>query len=181
MQKASLQKGFTLIEIVVSLGIFTIVALVAVGALLRIMDANKKALSLKTTINNVNFALESMSREMRVGSNYSCTGCGTTGNWTITFDSSKTSGSCNLKYGYMYVASEQTLKKAQEEVCGDTEFNYEEILSPDIKITDTYTKLSNTSPDQPRFFFWLKGHTGDREREKTEFSIQTTVSQRIKD
>ena len=64
--------GFTLVEMIVSVAIFTIVAFVAVGALLKVIDANKKSQSLKTSINNLNFALESLSREMRVGSNYTC-------------------------------------------------------------------------------------------------------------
>lgn len=68
--KNSSKKGFTLIEMIVSLAIFTIVALVAIGAFLRVLDANKKSINLKTTINNLNFALESLSREMRVGKDY---------------------------------------------------------------------------------------------------------------
>lgn len=62
--------GFTLIEIIVSLAIFTIVAVVAVGAFIKILDANKKAQALQSATNNLNFALESMTREMRVGSLY---------------------------------------------------------------------------------------------------------------
>lgn len=68
--KSSFKKGFTLIEMIVSLAIFTVVALVAIGAFLRVLDANKKSINLKTTINNLNFALESLSREMRVGKDY---------------------------------------------------------------------------------------------------------------
>jgi prepilin-type N-terminal cleavage/methylation domain-containing protein len=56
-QNISFKKGFTLIEMIVSLGIFTIVALISIGALVRITDANKKSITLKTTINNLNFAL----------------------------------------------------------------------------------------------------------------------------
>jgi prepilin-type N-terminal cleavage/methylation domain-containing protein len=66
------QRGFTLVEIIVSLAIFTIVAVVAVGAFLKIIDANKQSQLLQTAMNNVNFALESIVREMRVGSTYAC-------------------------------------------------------------------------------------------------------------
>ncbi len=65
-------KGFTLVEMVVSLGIFALVAVIAIGALLKIVDANKKAHSLQTTINDLNFALDAMTRELRVGSGYFC-------------------------------------------------------------------------------------------------------------
>lgn len=64
--------GFTLVEMVVSLAIFSIVAVVALGALVKIIDTNKKAQTLQSSITNLNFALESMSREMRVGTSYYC-------------------------------------------------------------------------------------------------------------
>ena len=66
------QRGFTLIEIIVSLGVFAIVAVVAVAALLKIVSANKKAQSIQAAMTNLNFALESMSRELRVGAKYHC-------------------------------------------------------------------------------------------------------------
>ena len=66
------QKGFTLIEMIVSLGIFSIVAVVALGALIKIISANKKAQTLQSAMTNQNYALESMSREMRMGTNFIC-------------------------------------------------------------------------------------------------------------
>jgi len=70
--------GFTLIEMIVSLAIFSIVAVVALGALMKIISANKKAQTLMSAMTNLNFALESMSREMRMGSNFYCdSGSGT--------------------------------------------------------------------------------------------------------
>ena len=68
------ENGFTLIEMIVALAIFSIVATVALGALMKIISANKKAQTLQSAMTNLNFALESMSREMRVGNNYSCKG-----------------------------------------------------------------------------------------------------------
>jgi prepilin-type N-terminal cleavage/methylation domain-containing protein len=66
------RRGFTLIEIIVSLGIFAIVATVALGALVKIVSANKKAQTIQTAITNINFSLDALSREMRVGRNYYC-------------------------------------------------------------------------------------------------------------
>ncbi len=65
--------GFTLVEMMVSLAIFAVVSVVAAGALIKIMDANKKAQSIQSAITNLNFALETMSRELRNGSKYYCT------------------------------------------------------------------------------------------------------------
>jgi prepilin-type N-terminal cleavage/methylation domain-containing protein len=71
------KRGFTLVEMIVSLAIFSVVAVVALTALMSIMSANRKAQTLQSAITNLSYAMESLSREMRVGINYYCsTGTG---------------------------------------------------------------------------------------------------------
>ncbi len=65
-------RGFTLIEVLVSTGIFTVVMVIALGALLAMVESDRKAQTLKTVINNLNFALDSMSRSIRTGEGYNC-------------------------------------------------------------------------------------------------------------
>ena len=65
-------KGFTLIEIIVSLGIFSIVAVIAIGALVRVTSANRQAQAIQSGINNISFIMDSMSRELRTGKTYTC-------------------------------------------------------------------------------------------------------------
>src|ERR1035437_3022439 len=62
--------GFTLIEMLVSIAIFMVVAVIAVAALLKIVDANRKSQTLQDAVNNINFAMDSITREIRVGSDY---------------------------------------------------------------------------------------------------------------
>ena len=64
--------GFSLIELMVSVTLFSVVMTVSIGALLSVVEANRKAQALKSVINNLNFALENMSRNMRIGTNYHC-------------------------------------------------------------------------------------------------------------
>lgn len=71
-----MKRGFTLIEMLVSVGIFTVVMVVALGALLSVSESDRKAQTIKTITNNLGFALEGMSRTIRTGINYSC------GSWT---------------------------------------------------------------------------------------------------
>jgi len=66
------KNGFTLLEMIVSLGIFSIIAVIAVGSLVRITSLNRQAQSLQSAMNNMNYILESMSREMRFGSKFKC-------------------------------------------------------------------------------------------------------------
>jgi len=66
-------RGFTLIEIIISLGIFAVVAVIAIGALLKVLSANKKAQSVQDAVTNLNFAMDTMLRDIRTGSKYDCT------------------------------------------------------------------------------------------------------------
>lgn len=66
------RNGFTLIEIIVSISIFTVVMLVTMGALLTLNDSSRKAQALRTVIDNLNFAVEDMNRKIRTGDIYHC-------------------------------------------------------------------------------------------------------------
>lgn len=65
-------RGFTLVEVMVAVSIFTIVMVVALGAILAIVNANRKAQALHTVINNMNLAVETMTRDLRTGYQYKC-------------------------------------------------------------------------------------------------------------
>jgi prepilin-type N-terminal cleavage/methylation domain-containing protein len=65
-------EGFTLVEMILSLAIFSIVATVAVGALLMLVGANDRLQGEQSISSNISFALDSMVREIRTGSRYYC-------------------------------------------------------------------------------------------------------------
>lgn len=65
-------RGLTLIEVLVSISIFSIVMVVSVGALVSINDTNQETQLQRTITDNLNFALENMARNLRVGTNYHC-------------------------------------------------------------------------------------------------------------
>jgi prepilin-type N-terminal cleavage/methylation domain-containing protein len=66
------QTGFTLIEIIVSLALFSVVITIAVGALLILIASNRQLQNEQSVLSNLSFALDSMTREIRTGSNYYC-------------------------------------------------------------------------------------------------------------
>lgn len=66
------QSGFSLIELLVSMTIFTVVMTITTGTLIVLIDSNAKAQSIQTAVSNLTFALDSMSREIRTGSYYWC-------------------------------------------------------------------------------------------------------------
>ncbi|MFA5934475.1 MAG: prepilin-type N-terminal cleavage/methylation domain-containing protein [Candidatus Paceibacterota bacterium] len=68
-----LQKGFTLVEMLVSIAVFMSVMVVAVGAFISIINANRKSQAMKSVVDNVTFAVDSISRSIKVGNDYRCT------------------------------------------------------------------------------------------------------------
>jgi prepilin-type N-terminal cleavage/methylation domain-containing protein len=200
-------KGFTLIEMIIALAIFSVVATVALGALVNIVSANKKAQSLQAAITNINYALETLSREMRVGSTYSCdtflgsvgptisasSQCltlGSSNNYTLAFKSDHklpngTSDPCFAIIAYRFNFqgnSEWILEKAEQESCSDvlSGSDFVPIISPDeVTISDIGVKVSDDL--FPLAFIRLSGFAGIRERERTEFTVQTAVSPRLID
>ncbi|MCF7831272.1 MAG: prepilin-type N-terminal cleavage/methylation domain-containing protein [Candidatus Pacebacteria bacterium] len=73
MKKNTTQSGFTLIEVMVSVAIFSIIVTIGIGSLLSINTAHKKALANKTALDSVNFVMESIAKSIRTGDYYSCT------------------------------------------------------------------------------------------------------------
>lgn len=65
-------RGFTLIEMMVSVTLFSVVMLIGVGALLSLIETNRRIQAINSVVNNMNAALEGMSRSVRVGTNYHC-------------------------------------------------------------------------------------------------------------
>ena len=58
MKKSKLNRGFTLIELMTAVSIFVVVMTISMGAILNIFDANRKARTLKTVLNNLNLVVE---------------------------------------------------------------------------------------------------------------------------
>lgn len=68
----NLQPGFTLIEMIVAVALFAVVMVVAVGALLSLTGANKKAQAIQSVMNNLNITLDGMVRNIRMGTEFHC-------------------------------------------------------------------------------------------------------------
>ena len=67
-----LKKGFTLAEVMVAVSIFAVVTTVGLGALLTLTDTYRATQVEKEAMDTLGFVLESMSREIRAGSDYGC-------------------------------------------------------------------------------------------------------------
>ena len=161
-------QGFTLIEMIVSIGIFTIVMLMATSTIFTVVAANNKAQSLKLVMDNLDFALQSMTRELRVGHGYACVGDCSSG-WSndISFIS------------YTGESISYRLDTSKNEIIESTPESSISITASDIVITSLkfYLFGGSASNTQPRVLIAITGTTGGGTAAST-FNIQTTVSER---
>lgn len=91
--------GFTLVEMLVSLSLFTVVLTMSVGTLLVLIDANGRAQNMQLIMTNFSFALDSMTREIRTSTDWYCghqSGSNEPVIPTDTVDSSNATNNCGL-------------------------------------------------------------------------------------
>ncbi len=63
--------GFTLIELLVAMGLFLVVVIIASGTFVQALRTQRAAVELIAVNDNVNLSLEQITREIRVGNNFS--------------------------------------------------------------------------------------------------------------
>jgi prepilin-type N-terminal cleavage/methylation domain-containing protein len=66
------QSGFSLVELIVALAVFAVVLTITVGALLMLVGTNQQLQGQQSMMTNLSFALDSMTREIRTGTQYYC-------------------------------------------------------------------------------------------------------------
>lgn len=173
-------KGFTLTEMMVAVALFAVVVFVSLGALVSIFDANRRAQSSKTVVDNLNLALEDMTRTVRFGDHYYCG----------ANDREDRANECELNPQdalsvtfegdrVIYRLCEGEIRRGDdEEDCNDMQA----ITSSDTVIDhlDFYVFNSeDSSPNrQPYVLAVIKGHVGNKATLQSSFSIQTIMSQR---
>lgn len=88
--KRKLVGGFTLVEMIVSLGLFTIILFAISSAFLTMINADRKSRATRIVLDNLSLALEDMSRRIKTGYAYDCGAVGVptdcaAGNTTFKF------------------------------------------------------------------------------------------------
>jgi len=169
-------KGFTLVEMMTAISLFLVIMIISMGSILNVFDVNRKSESMKTVMDNLNFAIETMSREMRFGMKYHCGETGTqtlpqdcdTGGTQVSFLSSD-----NKQITYRLIDA-----KVQKKIdAGD----FIDVTAPEITIESlSFYVVGTASSDskQPKVLITIRGKSGVKANTTSEFSVQTLVSQR---
>lgn len=170
--------GFTLLEMLISISLFMVVTTIAFSALFSIMEANDKAKTVKLVLNNLSIAIESMTREIRVGTNYTC------GN-TVAIDGGlncdSTIISFNTESGENIYYSFDSINKTIKRKVDDS--NMVNLVGEDINVDELKFYVRGNGREvpaiQPRVLIILKGSVSKNAgKVEAVFNIQTTVSQR---
>lgn len=192
----SAKKGFTLVELLVSVTIFSIVVTMAVGAMLVLIDANAKAQNMQETMTNLTFAIDSISREVRTGSGLYCSdiepsdslaenvnrNCDSGGVFLSVVEGGESlTGTGEARITYWINSESQQIERR----IGNGEWF--PLTNSSVKITNGtfYVSDSDTGlagdEEQANATISLEGYAGDIENTDSSFAVQTTVTERILD
>lgn len=198
-------RGFTLIEMIVSIGIFSIAMTLSLGALLVMNDSLRKTRLMKNAIDNARVAMELMSKKIRVGVNYHC-GDPTTittprncpyasgGDSYLAF----VDGSDIIEYRWNPPSLIPPKPKGTIETrtcigggnsCNGNSLSWKVITTPDLDITGVKFYVENAEADftspyaQPFVIISINGRATlpGKSTLDTNFHLQTMASQRIID
>jgi len=173
-QKIKKEKGFMLVELLVSVAIFTIIIFFSLGAVVIVFSSNRKSESIRTSVDNANFALEAMSRDIRFGENFKCgnplksiCGDGEEGNKLSFVSASASKGNTVFE-----LVNGQIVKNVNDG--GNLP-----LTAPTYKInTLNFTLVNNEGDAQPMVTIFIEGVASPQSKESSTFSLQTTVSPR---
>lgn len=183
-------RGFTLIEILVSVAIFTTVMVIALGALLAMSESDRKAQTLKSVINNLSFSLDAISRSMRTGVNYHCDVAQTPVTSPRDCDQAS-SGATSI--AFLSVDS-QTIRycRGNGNTCDPSGTAvlvskngaaYAPLTASEVTITNLqfYVTGAESATLQPHVVILLSGRVPVSASQTSSFDLQTSVTQRLYD
>jgi len=201
------QSGFFLAEMIVALFIFSMVMTISIGSLILAVDANKKNQALQSVLNNLNMVLDTMTKNLAVGTLYNCGGDTATIN-RVTRDCafSTTAGDSAVSFlfnedldgnggvddiiVYQLVTPTGSNGYIARTIYGGGGGTSEQIrmTAPDINITQlkfyvTGSILASSGDRaQPKVLIAVKGTVAGNPRTgPTSFAVQTLVTQRLPD
>lgn len=191
--------GFTLVEMLVAVGLFSVVMLVAVAAILSIIGDNRRAQGINNVANNLNFAIESMVRDMKTGYLYKCPSgwpiqrdttdlcTGSTPKDSVAFFSTLSGQPTPVKYTFVppsgsgpsdpnYVPGYIVKRTGAD----GTDIELTSKSEVDIQSMKMYIQSpAPGSGSQPGIFLIITGKSLLKNNESTDFGLQTFISQRI--
>ena len=175
--------GFTLIELIVSVGLFSIVIVIAMSAYLSLISLDRKARAVNDVMTNLSFVTENMSRSIRTGTNYDCGGTGA----PVPTDCSSGANSFSFTdedgQTDTYLLSNGTIKTClNANACTGSSATV--LTDSRVNITNLmfYTRGATNATLQPNVIFTMTGSiTPDTQSAPIPFTIEGGATQRVLD
>lgn len=192
--KLKTHAGFSLVELLVSLSLFTIVLTMAVGSLLVLIDANARAQNMQQVMTNLSFALDSISREVRTGNGLYCSSSDidpdleptTTNDCTngtyisvVEGGESLTGGESSSRVTFRYNGSGLSIERRV------ADGPWYAITSANVTITEMFFYVADSALSgdeaQANVTVYIAGYAGSLPTVDASFEVETTVTKRILD
>lgn len=183
-------RGFSLVEMIVSVGIFSVVMLIATSAYFSLISLDRRARATNQVVNNLSFSVDAMMRGIRTGTEFRCLNGGPDA------DGNSVSGSCT-QYTYTdsvlpagnnvvtYFLSGGGIYRNEGSLSSTLLSTASRLTDPSITVTSLifYVRGAGTSDDaQPQTLITIKGTMpADSSGNLTSFAIEETVTQRLID
>ncbi|MFA6519203.1 MAG: prepilin-type N-terminal cleavage/methylation domain-containing protein [Candidatus Paceibacterota bacterium] len=163
--------GYTLIELIIATGLFSLIMLLASGAYLMMIGLQRQAQGIATGIDNLSFAIETMTRDIRTGTAYTCPG----GTSNCTIDGSGIGFSFTDSDGspVTYALSSNSITQ-----------NGNALTDPSVDITALTFYVSGTSKSdnaQPHVTITISGKVLYGQGKSETFHIETGATMRGSD
>lgn len=171
------RRGFTLLEMLIALGIFAVVMIIAVGAVLSLQQAQAKASRIQDMQDNLRFTVESMTKEMRTGTDFLPSGV--IGGLPNGYGQLVFTRSDGVQIGYCS-ASNAILKMTSTINCASGAPVTDDGIIVEQLVFYVIGNALGPSDGQPRITISLRAISANPIL-ATTFRIQTTVSQRLRD
>ncbi|MDP3772382.1 MAG: prepilin-type N-terminal cleavage/methylation domain-containing protein [bacterium] len=178
--------GFTIIEIIVAVGLFTFVVIYAIGITISVTRAERKSSAIQAVQDNIRFSLELITKEMRTGSEFDLsTNCVSVLGQEITFRSTDAA----VPYRTYYLQN-GTLKRIKAVSLPTGCSSAQDLTSPNEVFVDVLAfNLHNASvvqatecDGQPTIVINMRLHSSEvLYGVATTMSLQTTIVQRLRD
>lgn len=188
MKNKQRNAGFTLVELLVALTLFIIVVMAAITSLYAVNNASRKVAAMRSVLDNLNFAMESMGRTIRTGSVLVCGGGGAPAGNPVNcpFPSGTPSSALSL---HSTLGREEDIEyrlntstnQLEKRIYGVDGTNWLAMTSPEINVQALYFYVNNaTAGDvgQPSVMILMQGIATASTGDTTPFTVQTYISQR---
>jgi len=178
------ESGFTLLEMVISLGIFSALVISAIGVTIGVSGAQLHAAEVQAIQDNIRFSLELITKEMRTGSGYqlssACSGVlGSEISFTTSLDEQR----------IYYLDNADHIMRVSDDLNQDGSLNCLDatvFTAEDVEVERFIIRISGASSGpadgQPRVTISLKVKARDPKiQQGPSMDLETTVTQRLRD